>query len=159
MTGNHCEGGPPPMPTSPLPLREALDAYRANPIDARDRPASWRALAALLDACDAALAATPPARNPTHLTTEDIIAANQRPVSEAPPMPDSPSFRHSFLARLLGRHDFKLTGGGYYFRQGGTGYFRYECPCGALRERQWAGEHAEGRRLTDEEKKALGPYL
>jgi len=38
-------------------LRRALDAYRERPIDINDSPESWRRLDALLDACDAALAA------------------------------------------------------------------------------------------------------
>ena len=66
---------------------------------------------------------------------------------------------HGLLDRIFGRHDWVLTDGFYYFRNGGDGMFRYECRCGALREAYWPGEHAAGRRLTDEEKKALGPYL
>ena len=41
-------------------LREALADYRANPINAYDRPQSWQALAGLLDSCDAALSAVVP---------------------------------------------------------------------------------------------------
>ena len=41
------------------PLREALERYRASSINAYDDPRSWRALAELLDACDAALATQP----------------------------------------------------------------------------------------------------
>ncbi len=68
-------------------------------------------------------------------------------------------FRHSFLDRLLGRHQWALTGGFYYFRAGGSGEFKYECPCGALKQVHWPGEYEAGRRLTDEESEALGPYL
>lgn len=68
--------------------------------------------------------------------------------------------RHSFIDRLLGRHQWALSDSSFYFfRQGGIAMLKYECPCGALRERQWNGEHAEGRRLTPEEERALGPYL
>jgi hypothetical protein len=38
-------------------LRRALDAYRADPVNADDQASSWQALDDLLYACDAALAA------------------------------------------------------------------------------------------------------
>jgi hypothetical protein len=69
-------------------------------------------------------------------------------------------FTHSFVDRLLGRHQWKLMPSSFYFfRQGGIAKFEYECPCGALKAEIWPGEHEAGRRLTDEEKEALGPYL
>lgn len=72
----------------------------------------------------------------------------------------NPIFRHSRLDRLFGRHQWRLSDSSYYyFRAGGDAMFEYDCPCGALRQQRWHGEHAEGRRLTDDERKALGPYL
>lgn len=65
---------------------------------------------------------------------------------------------HAFMDRLLGRHDWRITRAFWHFRGGGTATFEDECSCGQLRERYWAGEHREGRRLTEEEESALGPY-
>jgi len=68
--------------------------------------------------------------------------------------------QHSWVDRVIGRHDWVIQPSSYYyFRAGGTAVFEYECRCGALKESVWPGEHAAGRRLTVEEKKALGPYL
>lgn len=73
--------------------------------------------------------------------------------------------KHSLLERIFGIHKWVLQpnriigGSHYYFRQGGSGVFYYDCFCGAKKKREWYGEYEEGRELTDEEKKALGPYL
>lgn len=45
--------GTPPTSDTSRELRRALDAYEADPIDARDRPSSWGKLAALLAICRA----------------------------------------------------------------------------------------------------------
>jgi len=57
-----CDDEARPAPAAPA-LREALEAYRADPLDARDRHQSWRALSNLLDACDAALDAARASRD------------------------------------------------------------------------------------------------
>ena len=54
-------------------LRAALEAYRASPIDAYDRPASWRALANLLEACDLALAQPEPLDAATREKLHDLV--------------------------------------------------------------------------------------
>jgi hypothetical protein len=68
---------------------------------------------------------------------------------------------HTFMDRLRGRHQWQLTNDSfYYFRAGGSAELRYRCTvCGLLKTQRWNGAYEEGRELTDEERKALGPYL
>lgn len=50
---------------------------------------------------------------------------------------------HTFMDRLLGRHNWRITHAFWHFRGGGTATFQYECFCGQLQERHWAGEHGD----------------
>lgn len=70
----------------------------------------------------------------------------------------TPATDHSLLDRLLGSHHWQLTSAQWVYRGGGWAHFYYDCGCGAKRKTFWPGEYEAGRKLSDEERAALGPY-